>query len=151
MGLIGLQSLIWFRHDKICLTPSNDVTPLAANPFTRVAIHREWSKDGGQRNAEEDEAADDGEGVGPAEVVVQQVDQGRHEERADAGAGLGDALRKGALLLKVGRHHDDGRQVDQAETHTCAICFISNVKYKVFLEGGRSRQVCAYCLDTMKM
>ena len=107
----------------ICLTLSNDVAPLASNPF----IYCEWSKDCGQRDAEEDEAADDGEGVGPAEGVVQQVDQGRHEERADAGAGLRDALREGPLLLEVGRHHDDGRQVDQAETHTCAICFISNV------------------------
>ena len=98
----------------ICLTPSNDVAPLASNPF----IYCERSKDCGQRDAEEDEAADDGEGVGPAEGVVQQVDQGRHEERADAGAGLRDALREGTLLLEVGRHHDDGRQVDQAETHT---------------------------------
>ena len=81
----------------------------------------------GQWNAQQHEAADDGEGVGPAEAVVQQVDDGRHEEGADAGAGLGDALREGTLLLEVGRHHDDGRQVDQAETHTCAICFISNV------------------------
>ena len=72
----------------------------------------------GQWNAQQHEAADDCEGVGPAEAVVQQVDDGRHEEGADAGASLGDALREGALLLEVGRHHDDGWQVDQAETHT---------------------------------
>ena len=31
---------------------------------------------------------------------------------------LGDALREGPLLLKVGGHHDDGGQVDEAESHT---------------------------------
>lgn len=68
----------------------------------------------------EDQPGQDEDGASPPAVLADQVvDEGREDERAQAGARHRDTSGQRAVLLEVARHRYDGRQVDEAEAETC--------------------------------